>query len=79
MLDMGTLLITMARQYLFWFICAAGVDPAKFQVRRALTYHFVVADADMEKLNARHKSMTCTIPDAVADADMNKLIACQNR
>ena len=44
----------------FWFICADGVDQAKFRVRRALTYHFVVADADMKKLIARQTSMTCT-------------------
>ena len=49
MLDMGTLPITMARQSVFWFICADGVDQAKFHVRRALTYHFAVADADMKK------------------------------
>ena len=62
----------------FGFICADGVDQAKFRVRRALTYHFVVADADMNKLIARQKSMTCT-KNAVADADMNKLTACKNR
>ena len=43
-----------------WFICADGVDQAKFRVRRALSYHCVVADADMNKLIARQKSMTCT-------------------
>ena len=48
MLDMGTLPITMARPYAFWFICADGMDQAKFRVRRALTYHFVVADADKD-------------------------------
>jgi hypothetical protein len=59
MLDMGTLPITMARQYVVWFICADGVDQAKFRVRRALTY-FVVADDDMNKLIACHKSLICT-------------------
>ena len=37
MLDMGTLLITMARQSSFWFIRADGVDQAKFRVPRTLT------------------------------------------
>jgi len=60
MLDMGTLLIAMSRQYVCLFICDDGVDQAKIRVRRALTYHFVVADADMKKLFARQKSMTCT-------------------
>jgi hypothetical protein len=32
----------------FWFICADGVAQAKFRVRRALTYHCVVADADLK-------------------------------
>ena len=36
-----------------WFICADGVDKAKFRVRRALTDHFVVADDDMKILIAR--------------------------
>jgi len=58
MLDMGTLPITKARQSVFWFIFVDGVDQAKFRVRRALTYHFVVADADMNKLTARQQSTT---------------------
>ena len=37
MLDMGTLLITMARQSSFWFIRADGVDQAKFRAPRTLT------------------------------------------
>ena len=44
----------------FWFICEDGVDQAKFRVRRALSYHFVVADADMKNLLACQKSMICT-------------------
>ena len=80
MLDMGTLPITKARQSVFWFICADGVDQAKFRVRRALSYHFVVADADMTKNNCMPKiDDVYQKPDAVADADMNKLIACQKR
>ena len=60
MLDMGTLPITKARQSVFWFICVDGLDPAKFRVRRALSYHCVVADAGMKRLIARQNSMTCT-------------------
>ena len=36
MLDMGPLLITMARQSSFWFIRADGVEQAKFREPRAL-------------------------------------------
>jgi hypothetical protein len=35
-LDMGTLLRTMARQSSFWFIRVDGADPAKFRVPSAL-------------------------------------------
>ena len=59
MLDMGTLTLTKARQSVCWFICADGVDQAKFRVRRALSYLFVVADADKKSI-ARQKSMTST-------------------
>ena len=79
MLDMGTLPITKARQSVFWFMCADGVDQAKLCVRRALTYHFVVADADMKTNCTPNIDDVYQKPDAVADADMNKLIACQNR
>ena len=37
MLDMGTLLITMARESGVWCIRVDGVDQAKFRVPRALT------------------------------------------
>ena len=57
----------------FWFICGDGVDQAKFRVRRALSYHFVVADADMKTINCTPKvDDVYQKPDAVADADMNK-------
>ena len=73
MLDMGTLLSTLAMQSSFWFIRDDETDQAKFRVPRVLTkthafdklirpalhvqgawcegfaYHFVVADAGMNK------------------------------
>ncbi len=72
MLDMGTVLTVMARQYVVWFICADGVEQAKFRVRRALTYHFVVADADIKNNCTPQIDDVYQKPDAVADADMHK-------
>ena len=73
MLDMGTLLSTMARQSSFWFIRSDGVDQAKFRVPRCATKTHAFDKLIRPALHVQ--GVWCEgfgYHFAVADADMKK-------